>query len=394
MGCGAVIAHRPSSKAYWLETATANGADLASAPPRIRGDRDVVLAGVSADSATPFDLQLASNNLKADRGVVHAAVRRRGAALQHASPELQADREVVLSAVRENGYALKYASAALRDDREIVLAALHKQAHAQRVLLLASPAMQCDRDVVLATMKLNGRNFCDVPEQFEEDKEVVMAAVQSSHWLPLRQVPDCFLGDREVVAASIQNVPEYLRDAAEELRHSPEMLAAVRPYWLDRARRWPHSLAEAPEEFSEDEEFMELVRSSWQPRLSRESGSPRSGLQSAPPCVRSDRAMVRSALEQDPRDLCFAAGPLREDLELTMLAVSLDGEALRFASPTHRASREVVQEAVGTSGKAALKYACSELQEDNELLRLASVRKDPVEEIGGDPKFSVVSCEA
>lgn len=384
MGCGAVIAHKPSQKAHWIKVATANGADLASAPPRVLEDRDVVIAGVSAESTIPFDLQLAPDNLKADRGVVLAAVRRRGAALQHASPELQADREIVLAAVRENGYALKYASEVLRDDREAVLAALHKRAHSQRVLLLASPSMQCDREVVLASMRLNGRNFCDVPEHFEEDREVVLAAVDSSHWLPLREVPDCFLCDRDVVAASIRKVPEYLRDASEELRHCPEMLAAVRPYWLDRAKRWPHSLAEAPVELSADEEFMELVRSSWQSRISGwRPGTCGSCLRSAPGCVRGDRALVRSALEGPcgARELLYASGGLRDDEELALLAVALDGEALRFASERLRASRRVVAEAVGTSGEAALRHASAELRADAGLLLLAAVRRDPVEEL-------------
>ena len=54
----------------------------------------------------------------ADRKFVLAAVsaRQNGRALEFASEDLRADRDVVLAAVRQNAYALKYASERLRDD--------------------------------------------------------------------------------------------------------------------------------------------------------------------------------------------------------------------------------------------------------------------------------------
>eukprot|EP00656_Telonema_subtile_P011531 TRINITY_DN1571_c0_g1_i19.p1 TRINITY_DN1571_c0_g1~~TRINITY_DN1571_c0_g1_i19.p1 ORF type:complete len:145 (-),score=43.98 TRINITY_DN1571_c0_g1_i19:357-791(-) len=44
-----------------------------------------------------------------------------GRALQHASEELRADREVVLAAVQQDGWALQHASEELRADREFML---------------------------------------------------------------------------------------------------------------------------------------------------------------------------------------------------------------------------------------------------------------------------------
>ena len=43
-------------------------------------------------------------------------MRQNGRALEFASEDLRADRDVVLAAVRQNAYALKYASERLRDD--------------------------------------------------------------------------------------------------------------------------------------------------------------------------------------------------------------------------------------------------------------------------------------
>ena len=43
--------------------------------------------------------------------------------LEHAAPALQADKEVVLAAVAQNGRALKYAAPALRSDPDVHAAA-------------------------------------------------------------------------------------------------------------------------------------------------------------------------------------------------------------------------------------------------------------------------------
>jgi uncharacterized protein YoaH (UPF0181 family) len=59
-------------------------------------------------------LKYASDELRADKKVVLAAVMQNGEALKYASDELRADKKVVLAAVMQNGEALKYASVDLR----------------------------------------------------------------------------------------------------------------------------------------------------------------------------------------------------------------------------------------------------------------------------------------
>ena len=55
-------------------------------------DKEQVIQAVSGNG---FDLQYASDELKADRGIVLAAVQDYGPALEYASKELRADREIV-----------------------------------------------------------------------------------------------------------------------------------------------------------------------------------------------------------------------------------------------------------------------------------------------------------
>ncbi len=58
---------------------------------------------------------------------------------KHAAAELKGDREVVIAAVKRNGRALYYAAADLKGDREVVIAAVTQDV---RALEFASPELQ------------------------------------------------------------------------------------------------------------------------------------------------------------------------------------------------------------------------------------------------------------
>lgn len=62
----------------------------------------------------------ANSHLQDDLGVVLAAVRSDGTALQCASAALRKERHIVAAAVRQNGEAIFWAADALRDDPEIL----------------------------------------------------------------------------------------------------------------------------------------------------------------------------------------------------------------------------------------------------------------------------------
>ncbi|MEC7765741.1 MAG: DUF4116 domain-containing protein, partial [Pseudomonadota bacterium] len=71
-------------------------------------DKEKVIKRVSRNG---YELQYASDELKADREIVLAAVQNHGGALQYASKEIKANREIVLAAVLKESYpsALEYA---------------------------------------------------------------------------------------------------------------------------------------------------------------------------------------------------------------------------------------------------------------------------------------------
>lgn len=83
-------------------------------------NRIQVLAAVKRNG---FNLQHASEALRATKEIVVAAVTDEGCALRFASPELRDTRSVVMRAIERDPYAYYHASAALRADKEVALRA-------------------------------------------------------------------------------------------------------------------------------------------------------------------------------------------------------------------------------------------------------------------------------
>jgi len=191
------LVRRPAEQAAWLEAVGNQDLALSIAPPEIRADREVVLAALRRFGAA---LQFAAPEFRACRECVLTAVRHRGGylALDHAAPEFREDREVMREAVAWDGFALRYASEALRADRELVVLALESRP----VLRHASEALRADRELVLTAVRLHGGDA-------------------------LRDAAPSLRADREIVLAAVQRNVEALDYAAEHLQADPVILAAI-----------------------------------------------------------------------------------------------------------------------------------------------------------------------
>jgi hypothetical protein len=94
--------------------------------------------------------------------------------LMLASSALQDDKEVVLAAVKKCGNALEYASATLRNDKDVVLAAVKKNGY---VFQYASATLRNDKDVALIAVSDNIYAFPYASTKLKDDKDVVLAAL-------------------------------------------------------------------------------------------------------------------------------------------------------------------------------------------------------------------------
>ena len=108
------------------------------------------------EDVSDYALDRLSDELKADRTLIMAAVSKRGALLMHASGQLKADKELVVAAVNNNGHALEYASDELQADKEVVLAAAKSDDpfdHSYMILEFASDELKADKDVIMALLE-------------------------------------------------------------------------------------------------------------------------------------------------------------------------------------------------------------------------------------------------
>mmetsp|Transcript_13785 Transcript_13785/g.26298 ORF Transcript_13785/g.26298 Transcript_13785/m.26298 type:complete len:299 (-) Transcript_13785:38-934(-) len=83
--------------------------------------------------------------------------------------------------------------------------------------------------------------------------------------------------------------------------------------------------------------------------------------------LKQDREVVLEAVRVNGLALQYAANDVREDRAFMLEVVQIDGQALKYASERFRADREVVLAAVRQNG-AALVYASEDLLADFELL--------------------------
>lgn len=141
---GAVSVTCRSCKPYWLSGIQIDNRYFQVTPDSLRDDPEIVLAAIDGQGqegrlmglrtlggSTVLETQeddragfrFASDRLKANIDIVHAAIRKQGLALQFVHDTFRDDMAVVLEAVANDGFALQYASERLRDNAEVVSAA-------------------------------------------------------------------------------------------------------------------------------------------------------------------------------------------------------------------------------------------------------------------------------
>jgi hypothetical protein len=173
---------------------------LEYASVHLRDDSELVLSAVSGNG---YALRFASDRLRNDHDVVLEALRHDAKALQHASAERRNDRVLVLrmlAEISQSGLALRYTSAELRSDRDVVLAAVRRNGtaldHACQIFLR-------DREVVLEAVRgdSHGRALQLASAEFHADREIVRHAARGGMLFSLQHVASGHLSVSRVVLA-------------------------------------------------------------------------------------------------------------------------------------------------------------------------------------------------
>uniref|UniRef100_A0A7S2GW86 DUF4116 domain-containing protein n=1 Tax=Helicotheca tamesis TaxID=374047 RepID=A0A7S2GW86_9STRA len=146
-----------------------DGAALMHASEELQGDREIVMTALRSCDQFGKALRYASEDLKNDKEIVLQAVRVTGFSLQYASPTWRGNREVVEVALKNRHYIetsaiIEHVSQELRADRQFIRAAVEDDSY---TLYLASKELQMDPDMVaLAWETMNERHDYELFRMF------------------------------------------------------------------------------------------------------------------------------------------------------------------------------------------------------------------------------------
>ena len=302
------------------------------APDNVKADKKFMLAAIAFG---PSLLQYASDELKREKDFLRAVCEcwsrsRFGAsAFKYLPSEAMQDKEMALTAVAHCGLALKYASDELKADSDCVLAAVQQQGAS---IQYASKELRADRAVVLAAVQQSGVALEYGSEEPRADRAVVLAAVQQSG-LALEYASKELRADRAVVLAAVQQSGMALKYASEQLKgDTAVVLAAVQ-------RRDGRALKYASEQ------------------------------------LQADKAFICRVVKINANTLYWLSKELSTDKAVGLAIVQNNGTFFGKLSVELRADREVVLAAMQNSATAiekqeVLSKASEDLQWDEELVAM------------------------
>lgn len=197
---------------------------MQNATDELKADKEFVLAAVNADGYT---LQWASDSMKADRDVVLAALTNYGGAVKWASDSMKGNKDVLLASVAQNGDAMKSVPITLTKDRAFMLELVKASGPVGNLCEYLPKEYFDDQEILLEAVKENARALCYLmmrdQDRFEANRELCLVAC-TNQGDSLKYVGKKFQADKEIVTAAVKSRGYILELASEELRNDPDLL--------------------------------------------------------------------------------------------------------------------------------------------------------------------------
>lgn len=133
----------------------------------------------------------------------------------------EAARSLSIDFVKRNGLDLEFVGKEFQNDKEVVLAALGNNGLALR---FAASGLRKDREVVLAAVKNNGDSLKFAPEDFCIDREIALESLKTSPYIFTRGTSkDFFVKNREFIKLAIEICPVVFRYVSDEYGSDKEL---------------------------------------------------------------------------------------------------------------------------------------------------------------------------
>lgn len=127
------------------------------------------------------------------------------------------DREIVKIAIEQRPSNFRYAGDEVKDDRNFILEILTSSLSIVDVLAHSSQRIRADKEVVLEAVKFNGLFLLVASPDLKDDFDVVLLAVQD-HGYNLKYASERIRSNKKIVLEAIRYNQEFINHASDELK--------------------------------------------------------------------------------------------------------------------------------------------------------------------------------
>jgi hypothetical protein len=291
--------------------------------------------------------------------------------LKYASPRLKGDPDLILDLMtwlNASSDTFVHAQASIRQNKELILKLVRKR---DEFSFLKHVSLS--QDLCRIIVKNNGLALKELPDVYQDDANIVLAAVQSNG-RALEYASRAKKDDETIVMAAVQNCGLALEHASRRFQNSEEVVMNAvdqeglafkyaSPFLMNNfnfvvraAKMSKWVLGFVPDAIKRNKEAMMKVISVNPSALSQISDK-----------LQDDPDIVIRAVALDGRVFQFASDRLKDD-DLTVLRVTVaNGESLFYANDRFRSNKVILMEAVKTHPHALI-IAHQSLLCDEELI--------------------------
>ncbi|EFC37909.1 predicted protein [Naegleria gruberi] len=279
--------------------------------------------------------------------------------------EFKFDKEIILQIVR-NCLVFRYIPEKLRNDRDVILQFV--KSNKGDTLQYVNDKFKSDREIVMESVKQNGCNLAYSHESLKNDKEIVTLAIRNNIEA-IKHASDDLKFDKELLMSSITSTECFLK-----------FLTCVNPI-IQYDDEFIIELISDHTRFGEERGFdIKKIKEKFQMKMIEIDPTFIYKAKLEEPTFSSliDREHILQLLEYQPSSFVHHQDPIFEkfksDREIVRRAIQLCPSSLTFASKEIQNDREFIKEAIQYHYNN-FKYASKELQNDIELINQVIERR-------------------
>ena len=225
--------------------------------------------------------------------------------------------------------------------------------------------MKCDSQLMLRAIAKDGnaplRYACD---ELKNNKEFMMTAVTLTSGGAFLYASNELKHDCEITMAAVSLDGNALKYASNAMRNEKDVVMTA--VALDG-----NALQYASNAMQNEKDVVMVAMEHWDTSLKKDefySGNFGHPLGWASDTLKDDYNVTMAAVTRDGEALKYASARLQNNRDVVLLAVKQNGTALEFASASLRADKEIVKSAMSLGNTHAFEYASEHLRSDKQFV--------------------------